>query len=89
MTRPLQKRRERFFAEEAARLLGKNWNLGEDREHPDFVVAEDGQQFGLEVTQICIGPQDHGGSSLKAQESKTQRVVNALQRKYESARTFH
>jgi hypothetical protein len=83
LTRPLQKRRERFFAEEAARL-GKNWNLGEDREHPDFVVAEDGQQFGLEVTQIFIGPQDHGGSSLKAQESKTQRVVNALQRKYES-----
>jgi hypothetical protein len=41
LTRPLQKRRERFFAEEAARLLGKNWNLGEDREHPDFVVAED------------------------------------------------
>jgi hypothetical protein len=84
LTRPLQKRRERFFAKEAARLLGKNWNLGEDREHPDFVVAEDGQQFGLEVTQIFIGPQDHAGSSLKAQESKTQRVVNAIHREYES-----
>src|SRR5271155_5087352 len=40
LTRPLQKRRERFFAEEEARLLGQNWNFGEDREHPDFVVDE-------------------------------------------------
>lgn len=40
MTKSVQKRRERFFAEEAARLLGRAWDLGIDREHPDFVVTE-------------------------------------------------
>jgi hypothetical protein len=84
LTRPITKKRERYFVEEAARLLGKTWNLGEDREHPDFVVAENGYQFGLEVMQIFMGPQGQGGSTLKAKESRTQRVVNELQREYES-----
>jgi hypothetical protein len=84
MTRPLQKRRERIFAEEAARLLAKTWDLGDDREHPDFIVVENGKRFGLEVTQIFIGPQGRAGSSLKASESKTQRMVNGLRREYEA-----
>jgi hypothetical protein len=84
MTRPVQKRRERNFVKETARLLGKTWDLSDDREHPDFIVVENGQRFGLEVTQIFIGPQDDGGSSLKARESKTQRTVNGLQRQYEA-----
>ena len=84
MTRPAQKKRERFFAEEAARLLGKPWDLGTVREHPDFIVAEGAQQFGLEVTQIFVGAQGDRGSSSKAAEIKTQRVVNELQRQYES-----
>jgi hypothetical protein len=84
LTRQLKKKRERFFAEEAARLLGKTWKLANDREHPDFVVAEGGQQFGLEVTEIFMGPQGRSGSTLKAQESITQRSVSAIQRSYES-----
>ncbi|MFZ1962915.1 MAG: hypothetical protein WAU78_05515 [Roseiarcus sp.] len=85
MTRQLQKKRERFFAEQAARLMGENWNLGDDdREHPDFIVTGSGQQFGLEVTQIFVGAQSDAGSTLKAKESNTQRVITALQREYES-----
>lgn len=84
MTKSMQKKRERFFAEEAARLLGKVWKFGADREHPDFVVTEESKQFGLEITQIFIGPKGSGGSSLKAGEAKTQRSVNELQRQYEA-----
>ena len=84
MTKPAQKKRERFFAEEAARLLGVTWDLGGDREHPDFIVTEGERQFGLEVTQIFVGPQGDAGSVLKAKETKTQRVINAVQREYES-----
>jgi hypothetical protein len=84
MTRDLQKRRERFFAEEAARSLGKAWDLGSDREHPDFVVTESRLQFGLEVTELFMGPQGRSGSTFKAKESITQRSLNAMQRQYES-----
>jgi hypothetical protein len=84
LTRPLQKRRERIFVEEAARHLGKTWDLSDDREHPDFIIVENGQRFGLEVTQIFIGSQGGAGSSFKAVEGKTQRTVNGLQRQYEA-----
>ena len=79
MTRPVKKKRERFFVEEAARSLGKTWGLGEDREHPDFIVAEDSRQFGLKVCEIFMGPQNRDGSAMKAKESITQSRVNALQ----------
>ncbi len=84
MTKLMQKKRERFHAEEAARLLRKVWKLSADRERPDFVVTEESEQFGLEITQIFVGPQGGGGSSLKAGETKTQRIVNELQRQYEA-----
>ena len=84
LTRPLKKKRERFFAKEAARLLGKTWNLGDDREHPDFVVAEDDRRFGLEVMEIFVGPLSDAGSTLKANESNTQRAVNGIRREDES-----
>ena len=84
MTRPLQKRRERIFAEEAARLLGTIWDLGDDREHPDFIVTDSEHRFGLEVMQIFVGPQGEDGSSLKTAESRMQRTLNALQRDYEA-----
>jgi hypothetical protein len=83
MTKSAQKREERFFAEEAARLLGRAWDLGIDREHPDFVVTEGKEQFGLEVSQIFGGKQDTRGSSLKAAEANTQRAVNKLRLTYE------
>jgi hypothetical protein len=84
MTKPAQKREERFFAEEAARLLGIAWDLGIDREHPDFVVMEGKEQFGLEVSQIFAGQQNSHGSSMKASEANTQRIINKLQRSYET-----
>lgn len=83
MTRPTQKRRERFFVEEAARLLGTTWILEEDRERPDFIITEGGQRFGLEVCEIFTGPQDHAGSSMKRMESDTHRDIEALRREYE------
>jgi hypothetical protein len=52
VTRPLKKRLERFFVEEAAKSLRKAWSIGPDREHPDFLVTEGAQQFGLEVAEI-------------------------------------
>jgi hypothetical protein len=70
MTKSVQKKRERFFAEEAARLLGEAWDLGADREHPDFLVTEGSKKFGLEITQLFVGPQGGDGSSLKAEKQK-------------------
>jgi hypothetical protein len=83
MTRLPQKAGERFFAEEAAKSLGKKWCLGADRENPDFIVTEDGYQFGLEVVEIFAGPQDERGSHRKRAESETQKVVNGLRTEYE------
>lgn len=90
MTRPLKKEGERFFIERAAELLDKKWRLGPDREHPDFIVTEGTQQFGLEVCdifteqQIFTDQQRPAGSHMKREESETQRVVNNLRREYES-----
>ena len=61
MTRPSAKRRERFFVEQAARLLGKTWNIGPDNECPDFIVSEGLHIFGLEVSEIFTGPQRKRG----------------------------
>ena len=83
MTQPSQKKGERFFVEEAAKLLGKDWCLGPDRESPDFIVTEGTEQFGLEVCEIFTGPQNRSGARMKRAESETQRGINALQGKYE------
>jgi hypothetical protein len=84
MTRPTQKRRERFFVEQAAGLLGKAWILEEDREHPDFIVTEGAWRFGLEVCEIFTGPQDRTGSAMKRTESTLHRQLEALRREYEA-----
>lgn len=90
MTQSSKKNRERYIVEETARLLGKTWNLGPDREHPDFIVTEGVRQFGLEVCEIFIGSQIFTnqqrsiGSLMKREESENQRNVNALRDKYES-----
>lgn len=84
MTQPSQKEGERFFVEKAAKLLGKGWCLGPDRENPDFIVTEGAEQFGLEVCEIFTGPQNRLGALMKRAESKTQRDVNALQGEYEA-----
>jgi hypothetical protein len=84
MTRPLKKTRERFLVEETAKRLGKAWDLGPDREHPDFFVKEGAQQFGLEVSEIFMGPQSRAGSAMKEVDSNTQRAVEALRHEYEA-----
>jgi hypothetical protein len=84
MTRPTQKRSERFFVEQAAKLLGKTWSLQEDREHPDFIITEGEQRFGLEVCEIFTGQQDRAGSAMKRTESGVHRQLEALRREYES-----
>jgi hypothetical protein len=84
MTRPTQKRRERFLVEHAAKLLGKTWVLEADREHPDFIVTEGEQRFGLEVCEIFTGPQDHSGSAMKRTEAGVHRQLEALRRQYEA-----
>jgi hypothetical protein len=85
MTRRSQKDREQFFAEEAARSLGGAWSFDQSSERPDFIVGEAGHRFGLEVTDVFMGSQTSRGSSMKASESKTQKVVSAMQRTYEAA----
>jgi hypothetical protein len=84
LTRQIQKSEERFYAEQAARFLGRSWTLGDDREHPDFVVFEGGQRFGLEVMELFIGTQGAAGSVLKAGEARMQRSIDELRREYES-----
>jgi hypothetical protein len=84
MTPPLKKVRERLITEEAAKLMGKTWDLGPDREHPDFLITEGTQRFGLEVSEIFMGSQSRAGSVMKKRESDTQRVVNALRHEYET-----
>jgi hypothetical protein len=85
MTRQFQKDREQFFAEHAARSLGKAWRFDQSIERPDFIVSEAGHRFGLEVTGVFMGLPASGGSLMKAHESKTQKVVNAMRRAYEAA----
>lgn len=84
MTRPAQKSQERHFVEEAAKRLGKSWNLGSDREHPDFLVTEGEHQFGLEVCEIFTGLENKSGSVNKKGESDTQRMINAVRKEFEA-----
>lgn len=84
MTQQSKKEDERFFVERAAELLNRTWGLGPDRESPDFIVTEDGQQFGLEVCKIFTGRKSNKGSHMKEKEAKTQKTVDALKRIYEA-----
>ena len=77
-----KKRHERFYAEEAGKLLDKTWAL-EANEHPDFIVTEDGQKFGLEICQIFKGMRGRKGSQLRKNEAEKQRAIDALRREYE------
>jgi len=83
MTRASKKAAERFFALETAKRIGANWNLGEDRESPDFLVTEGGHRFGLEVSEVFMGPSGRDGSAMKRAESVVQRTVNSLRARFE------
>jgi hypothetical protein len=67
MTRPGKKARERFFAEQAAKSLGQEWILSEDRENPDFLVKDGASTFGLEVSELFIGAQHTRGAIMVAE----------------------
>ena len=69
--------------EEAAKLLNKAWSLGPDRERPDFLVTEGTQMFGLEVSEVFMGPQSPAGAAMKEKESNTQKGIDALRIRYE------
>jgi hypothetical protein len=84
MTRSSTKRQERFYVEQAAKILGKAWAVGPDRECPDFIVNEGSRQFGLEVVEIFTGSQGQKGSVMKRRESENQDAVNCLRREYEA-----
>lgn len=85
MTRASKKAQERFFAEEAAKRMGKVWIVGSDQEEPDFLVDEGETRFGLEVCEVFMGPQSLDGSVLKRAESITQQKVNSLRHEYEAS----
>ncbi len=76
------KRLERFYVEEAAKLLVKTWDI-EDHERPDFIVTEGEQKFGLEVRQIFKGKKGRKGSQLRKNEAEKQRAIDALRHEYE------
>lgn len=79
-----QKGVERYWAENAARLLGEAWTLGPNREQPDFVVETGAGAFGLEVTECHIGPiSEKSGSGLREGEMFRQKWLNNLRKLYE------
>lgn len=81
-----KKQKERYFVEDAARLLGLRWMLNPDnRENPDFIVTEAGRRFGLEVTSVYIDtPARHRkGSKAKARESNMATAIRRCQAAYE------
>jgi hypothetical protein len=85
VTKPTQKRFERFFVEEAIRSLGVGWTISEERDPPDFIIADGDHHFGLDVADIFGGPQNEHGSLMKRAESDTQKLLNNLRRQYEAA----
>ena len=68
----MNKGQERFFVEEAARLLGVEWELAEDRESPDFLIDDGSCRFGLEVSELFAGPVGVKGAERKNAESINQ-----------------
>jgi hypothetical protein len=85
ITPQFKKNRERFFADLAGKQLNKTWNLGPDREAPDFLVTEGTNQFGLELSEIFTGPQNpRAGSAMKTNESHMAKTVDALRHEYEA-----
>jgi hypothetical protein len=83
VTRAIQKRFERFFAEQAIRSLGVGWTIHEERDPPDFIIADGDHYFGLDVADIFGGAQNVNGSVMKRAESDTQKQLNSLRRQYE------
>jgi hypothetical protein len=84
VTRPTQKKRERFFVEEATRSLGVGWTIDEECDPPDFLITEDHHHFGLDVADIFVGHQNEHGSMMKRGESDLHKVLDKLRLQYEA-----
>ena len=78
-----KKARERHIALEAAKHLRVHWVLS-DHEAPDFIVTEDRQSFGLELTEVFSGHSSRRGSHQKSREVRVQRCIDRLKGKYET-----
>src|ERR1700728_892091 len=84
MTKPTQKRRERFFVEQAIRSLGVAWSVHEELDPPDFIIADGDHLFGLDVADVFVGSQNEHGSLTKRAESDIQKQLNTLRLQYEA-----
>ena len=82
----MNKAQERFFVEEAARSLGLQWEVGEDRESPDFLIDDGRCRFGIEVSELFAGPVGIRGAIRKAAESIYQKTIDRCRRAYEKER---
>jgi hypothetical protein len=83
LTRPAKKQQERFYAEEAARLLSRSWALSDDHERPDFIVTEGGKSFGLELASLFVGPKGRKGALSKKNEAQCHKKLQELRQEFE------
>ena len=84
MTRAAQKRFERAYVEEAIRSLGVGWSIHEECDPPDFIIADGGHHFGLDVADIFHGRRTASGSAMKKAESDMQKQLDNLRCQYEA-----
>ena len=82
----MNKWEERFYVERAAEMLKVEWVVGEDRESPDFIIAEGNYQFGLEISELFIGREGRKGAAKKAEESFDQEAIDRYRNIYEGER---
>lgn len=80
-----QKNEENFYVCELARRLGVNWEITPS-ESPDFIVSENGHQFGIEVSQVFRGPISKKGSKEKRAEGEIERMLKNMSQQYETKR---
>jgi hypothetical protein len=78
---------ERIYVEAFLRGIGCQHAIIEERESPDFLISENGQRFGLEVSQVFRDQAlvDDSGSAVKAVESRRSRFLCQLAADYYSA----
>jgi hypothetical protein len=83
MTTAVQKRIERNYLDEAIRSLKVGWTILEERDPPDFIIADGDRKFGLDVAEIFHGRRTASGSQMKKTESDMQKQLDNLRREYE------
>lgn len=75
----LKKWWERQWTQEAAKLLSRDWDLGDDREEPDFVVRDGNDVFGLEITLAFEYLSSRGQSRLRQREAFNAKRLRGLE----------